>query len=128
MRMPAGGRGQAERGPVVTDLPEAERDALQAVQALAALNGHLARSAGEPDERRLRDLTDSGGAAAGRVLAYLRALRGAGDGESLAHPSRLGPWRDWCPPRGDIWARRQQPPRQLGRSGVHRPGRGDPGE
>lgn len=111
----------------MVDLPEAERDALRAVQALIGLNGHLAPDTGGPDERRLLELLESGGEAAGRVLAYLRELRGSGDGEALAYPERLGPWRDWCPPRGDLWGRKR------GGDVVHRrshsrPGRGDPGE
>lgn len=111
----------------MTDLSEAEQDALQAVHSLAALNDHLARSAGGADERRLQELTDSGGAAAARVLAYLRELRGAGDGDALTLPARLDPWRDWCPPPGDPWGRRLSArPRPVRSSGAAR--RGDPGE
>ena len=99
------------------ELLDAERDAVRAVQALAALNRHLS---GDPAPA-LRGLAEEGCAAAGRVLAYLRELRGAGDGEAITYPARLGPWRQWCPPRGDL----------LGapdRSGFRRRHGGDPGE
>jgi hypothetical protein len=86
------------------DLLDAERDALQAVQALAALSRHLTGrgAASGLDEQVLRDLAEEGCAAAGRILAYLRQVRGSGDGVALVYPSRLGPWRDWCPPRGSL--------------------------
>lgn len=96
----------------VTGLSDAERDACDALQALAGLAALLRRPAEEvpgfdprdpafDDARRLLvGLAEDGGAAAARVLAYLRELRGAGDGVAVAVPPRLGPWRDWVPPRG----------------------------
>lgn len=115
------------------DLSDVERDAVQAVQALAGINRRLARGTPEPDERvALQAMADHGGLAAGRVLAYLRELRGAGDGEATAYPARLGPWREWCPPRGNVLggsgvdvhdSRRDAPG-----SGRGAPGHGDPGE
>jgi hypothetical protein len=87
------------------DLLDAERDALQAVQALAALNRHLTGRGAHSgcDDQVLRDLAGEGCAAAGRILAYLRQVRGSGDGVALVYPARLGPWRDWCPPRGNLF-------------------------
>lgn len=105
------------------DLLDAERDALQAVQALAALNRHLkgrgARSACADDT--LRDLAEEGCAAASRILAYLRQVRGSGDGVAMVYPARLGPWRDWCPPRGNLFGAPNS-------SSFRRPDGGDPGE
>lgn len=112
----------------MSDLSDVERDAVQAVQALAGLNIQLSQC-GETDGQRLRQLAYEGGAAASRVLAYLRLLRGAGDGEAMAYPARLGPWRDWCPPRGNVLgepdAVRNRQPRS---SAPSPPGHGDPGE
>jgi hypothetical protein len=115
----------------VSSLSDAERNAGEAAQALAGLAAWLPRPTGDrtdpavDDARRaLLSLAEDGGAAAVRVLAYLRTLRGAGDGEAVVVPPRLGMWRDWVPPRGDV----------LGRTGVeHRigevhPRRADPGE
>jgi len=111
----------------VSSLSDAERDAGDVVRALAGLAALLARSTGD---QRLDDaqgtplnVAENGGAAAVRVLAYLRALRGAGDGEAVAMPPRLGPWRDWVPQRGNL----------LGFTGGQRlgevhPRRADPGE
>jgi hypothetical protein len=67
------------------DLSDVERDAAWVAEAL---NNHLPGS--------------EASAAARRVLAYLRTLRGAGDGVATAVPARLGPWREWCPPRGYV--------------------------
>jgi hypothetical protein len=53
--------------------------------------------------RLLLSLAEDGGVAATRVLAYLRALQGAGDGAAAAVASHLGPWRDWVPPRGNLF-------------------------
>jgi hypothetical protein len=91
----------------VGDLLDAERDALRAVQALAALNRHLTGRGTQAasDDQVLRDLAEEGCAAAGRILAYLRQVRGSGDGVALVYPARLGPWRDWCPPRGSLLGR-----------------------
>ena len=95
----------------VTSLPDAERDACDVVQALAGLAALLARptadgpGAADLDEARrvLQSLAEDGGDAALRVLAYLRAQRGPGDGEVAAVPPRLGQWRHWVPPRGMIF-------------------------
>ena len=109
------------------ELSEIERDAEQAARTLAML-GHRLADAG-PDERRLREPALDAGAAAARVLAYLRELRGAGDGAALAHPDRWIAWRDWYPPAGGGWQRRGWVRvNDLGRSGHRQSVRGDPGE
>ena len=63
---------------------------------------------GEPEVddlyRALLSLAEDGGVAAERVLAYLRTLQGAGDGAFASVPPRLGPWREWVPPRGHLVA------------------------
>jgi hypothetical protein len=104
------------------NLSDVERDAAQAAEALAGLVGRLSRRRPDTveDDRVLSALAEEGGAAAERVLAYLRTLRGAGDGVATAVPSHLGLWRDWCPPRGHLL--RAVPTR------VPRRGHGDPGE
>ena len=115
----------------MSGLSDAERDACEVVQALAGIAALLAQPPADPGGPALADvrhtwarLAENGGAAAARVLEYLRALRGAGDGEAVAVPPRLGEWRDWVPPRGHL----------LGRTGAeHRIGevhrrRCDPGE
>jgi hypothetical protein len=88
----------------VNSLPDAERDAYDVVQALAGLAELLGRREAELDEktRILLSMARDGGVPAARVLAYLRDLRGAGDGVAVAVPPRLGAWRDWVPPRGDL--------------------------
>jgi hypothetical protein len=112
----------------VSSLPDAERDACDVVQALGGLAALLTRLS--PDDpafddavRILRSLAEDGSAAAQRLVSYLQSLRGAGDGESTPVPPRLGPWREWVPPRGHL----------LGNaSPIHRigemPRRLDPGE
>jgi hypothetical protein len=99
----------------VTGLSDAERDACDVVQALAGLAALLRRQAdevsglevtepGADDARRLLlSIAEDGGLAASRVLAYLRELRGAGDGDLAAVPPRLGQWREWVPPRGQLF-------------------------
>jgi hypothetical protein len=112
----------------VTNLPDAERDAGDVVQALAGLAGLLRKPDVELDDetRILMTLAQNGGEAATRVLAYLRTLRGNGDGDAAAVPPRLGPWRDWVPARGHLISdharghRIDEIPNQ--------PRRGDPGE
>jgi hypothetical protein len=118
-------------GTGVTSLSDAERDACDVVQALAGLAALLARPTGhEPDpalddaRRTLLRLAEDGNTAAVRVLEYLRTLRGAGDGEAVAVPPRLGPWRHWVPPRGHIFGYAGDE-RRIGE--VHRR-RADPGE
>src|SRR5262245_19385147 len=87
---------------VVTGLSDAERDPCDAMQALAGLAALLRRPAADvpglapadpaaDDARRLLlNLAEDGGSAAARVLAYLRTQRGAGDGDLVAVPPRLG--------------------------------------
>jgi hypothetical protein len=114
----------------VSGLSDAERDACEAVQALAGLAALLAQPAGDQADpataaarRTLARLAESGGEAAVRLLDYLRTVRGAGDGAAVAVPPRLGQWRDWVPPRGHLLGRTDE--RRIGE--VHRR-RADPGE
>jgi hypothetical protein len=114
----------------VSGLSDAERDVCEVVRALAALAALLAEPACDEADpatadgrRMLVRLAESGGEAAGRVLDYLRTVRGAGDGEAVAVPPRLGQWRDWVPPRGHLLGRTDM--RRIGE--VHRR-RADPGE
>jgi hypothetical protein len=115
----------------VSGLSDAERDACDVVQALAGIAALLARPATDQadpaldDARRmLLNLAGDGGQAAARVLAYLRMTRGAGDGAAVAVPPRLGQWRDWVPPRGNVfgWTGGER------RIGKVQPRRADPGE
>jgi len=112
----------------VNSLPDAERDAGDVVQALAGLAALLRKPGMEFDDetRVLLRLAEEGGLAATRVLAYLRALRGSGDGVAVAVPPRLGPWRDWVPPRGGLLSDRSRGPRID--EVPNQPRRGDPGE
>jgi hypothetical protein len=99
----------------VTGLSDAERDASDAMQALAGLAALLRRpvddlsvlDSSDPvaaDARRLLlSIAEDGGVAAARVVDYLREQRGAGDGELAAVPPRLGQWRQWIPPRGHLF-------------------------
>jgi hypothetical protein len=116
----------------VSSLSDAERDACDVVQALAGLAALLARPTGDqPDpltddtRRTLLNLAGDGNAKAAQVLAYLRTLRGSGDGAAAAVPPRLGLWRDWMPPRGHVLGYAGQGERRIGE--VHRR-RADPGE
>jgi hypothetical protein len=125
------------KGEDVTGLSDAERDACDVVQALAGLAALLRRPIGDLPALEERDpavadalrtllsIAEDGGVAAGRVLAYLRELRGSGDGETVAVPPRLGQWREWVPPRGQIFG-----PATSGRrtDEVPQPRRSDPGE
>jgi hypothetical protein len=113
------------------ELSGVERDAVQAAEVLASLADHLAiKDTG--GDRVLRALAQEGSVAAERVLAYLRDLRGPGDGVATAYPMRLGPWREWCPPRGHVLHDPQVPaPRRApGDHRAHQERRvhGDPGE
>jgi hypothetical protein len=121
----------------VTSLSDAERDACDVMQALAGLAALLRRVEDElpgvdPDDpeaaetrRLMRGITEDGGVAAARVVAYLREQRGPGDGELVAVPRRLGPYRDWVPPRGHVFG----VPGGVSRpNGVPQPRRRDPGE
>lgn len=117
----------------MSSLSDAERDASDVVQALASLASLLTVPTGgqrDPElddaHRTLLTLAQDGNAAAVRVLAYLRTLRGAGDGEMVAVPPRLGMWRDWVPPRGYLLGRADDELR-IGEVHHHRR-RSDPGE
>lgn len=119
----------------MSNLPDAERDAGDVAHALAGLAA-LLRSPGvqlDDETRVLLTLAEDGGLAAGRVLAYLRGLRGPGDGDAARVPPRLGPWRDWVPPRGNLFGDRGSGFRGLGERShsieeVRNQRRGDPGE
>jgi hypothetical protein len=117
----------------VSSLSDAERDACDVVQALAGLAALLARPAGgRPDaelddaRRTLLRLAEDGNTAAVRVLAYLRELRGAGDGDLIAVPPRLGMWREWAPARDYVLGSAAPAPR-VGEV-HHHDRRSDPGE
>ena len=60
-----------------------------------------------------------------RLVAYLQSLRRAGDGEAAAVPQRLGPWREWVPPRGHLFGLAATGPTP---DEVPQPRRCDPGE
>ncbi|GIE93948.1 hypothetical protein [Paractinoplanes rishiriensis] len=121
----------------MASLSDAERDACDVAQALAGLSALLRRPAGEVPgldlndpavaeaRRLLLNIAEDGGVAAARVLAYLREMRGAGDGDLAAVPMRLGPWREWAPPRGHLFGRSADVRRP---DGVPQPRRSDPGE
>jgi hypothetical protein len=116
----------------VSGLSDAERDACDVVQALAGLAALLARpTSGRPEDelddarRTLLSLAKDGNTAAVRVLAYLRTQRGAGDGELITVPPRLGMWREWVPSRGHLFGAAARAPR-IGQ--VHQRRRSDPGE
>jgi hypothetical protein len=122
----------------VSSLPDAERDACDVVQALAGLTALLRVTGPGQDDvpgcddvaldearQKLLSLAEDGGAAAARVLAYLRMLRGPGDGAAAAIPVRLGPWREWVPARGHLFG----DPGGTRRVGeLPQPRRCDPGE
>lgn len=112
----------------MSSLPDAERDAGEVVRVLAGLAALLRKDGVEVDDeiRGLLNLVDDSGRAAERVLAYLRDLRGPGDGEAVAVPLRLGPWRDWTPVRGHLLSNRTRGHRidEI----PNQPRRGDPGE
>jgi hypothetical protein len=121
----------------VTGLSDAERDACDVVQALAGLAALLRRPAGDGPgldandpavaeaRRTLLSIAEDGGIAATRVLAYLRELRGSGDGEAAAVPPHLGQWREWVPPRGQLFGATASTRRT---DEVPQPRRSDPGE
>jgi hypothetical protein len=112
---PAATRGMWREGNVTNDrrlgsaevssLPDAERDASDVVQLLAGLAALLDRGnvVLDDDTRVMLGMALNGGASATRVLEYLRALQGSGDGVAVAVPPRLGPWREWVPPRGQLF-------------------------
>jgi len=110
----------------VSSLPDAERDAAHVLQVLtsvaALLRGH--EPVLDDDVRVMLTMALEGSVSATRVLEYLRNLQGCGDGAAAAVPPRLGPWRDWVPPRGHLLADTAGAPRiqELPRR------RHDPGE
>ncbi len=112
----------------VSSLPDAERDASEVVQVLAGLAALLRgrETVLDNDTRVMLTMVMDGSVSAARILAYLHALQGSGDGVAAAVPPRLGPWRDWVPPRGTLFGETAGAPRieQLPR---HRRGH-DPGE
>jgi hypothetical protein len=112
----------------VSSLPDVERDAGEVVRALAGLTALLRKGGVEVDDetRVVLNLAEESGLAAARVLAYLRDLRGPGDGVAVAVPPRLGPWRDWVPTRGHMLKSRSHPHRidEI----PNQPRGGDPGE
>ena len=120
----------------MTSLPDAERDACDVVRVLAGLANLLREAAsGRPIPEHASGtvlrLVEDGGESAARVLAYLRSLRAAGDGESVAVPPRLGMWRDWVPPRGMVVGEAGLRSAGMGQPEVDRrpvPRRHDPGE
>jgi hypothetical protein len=121
----------------VTSLSDAERDACDVMQSLAVLAAVLRRPGGDlpgPDpsdptveraHQLLLGLAEEAGQACERVVTYLREQRGAGDGEVVAVPRRLGPWREWTPERGHLFGASAGVRRV---NGVPQPRRSDPGE
>jgi hypothetical protein len=117
----------------VSSLPDAERDACEVQQALAGLAALLERLPGAADaaempedtRRMLVSLAEDAGVAAERLVAYLRSLRGAGDGDAVAVPPRLGMFRDWVPPLGHVFGH-PGPAHRIGE--LPQPRRSDPGE
>jgi hypothetical protein len=111
----------------VSSLPDAERDASEVAQLLAGLAA-LLRTPGlvlDDDARVMLTMALEGSVSAARVLDYLHSLQGSGDGASAAVPPRLGPWREWVPPRGHLLGDIASAPRREGSPRRNRP---DPGE
>jgi len=112
----------------VSSLPDAERDASEVAQLLAGLAA-LLRGRDlvlDDDARVMLTMALEGSVSAARVLEYLHALQGSGDGASAAVPPRLGQWRHWVPPRGDLFGEVAGAPRAEGLPRHRR--RPDPGE
>ena len=113
---PAATRGRWREGNVTDDrtlgsaqvssLPDAEREAADVLQVLTGLAALLRgrELVLDDDARVMLTMALEGSVSATRVLEYLRALQGCGDGAAAAVPPRLGPWRDWVPPRGNLLA------------------------
>jgi hypothetical protein len=120
----------------VTSLSDAERDANDVMRALEGLSALLRRPAadlpgpdGSPGDdacRLLLGTAEDAGQAMARVLTYLRDQRGNGDGDLAAVPPRLGPWREWVPPRGHLFKVKSGVARETDE--VPQPRRADPGE
>lgn len=115
-------------GSEVSNLPDAERDATEVVRVLAGLTALLRGREGrlDDDNRMMLDMALDGNVSAARVLEYLRALQGSGDGAAAAVPPRLGQWRDWVPPRGNLLGEAAAAPRMNDLP--RHPRRRDPGE
>jgi hypothetical protein len=112
----------------VVSLPDAERDAGDVVRLLSGLAA-LLRGRDlvlDEDTRTMLNLALDGSVSATRVLEYLQALQGAGDGVAVAVPPRLGPWRDWVPARGNLLGETAGTPRVQ--ETPRRRRRYDPGE
>lgn len=112
----------------MSSLPDVERDANEVVQMLAGLAALLRgrELVLDDDARVMLNMALDGSVSAARVLDYLRALQGSGDGAATAVPPHLGPWREWVPSRGSLFGETAGAPRveELPR---HRRGH-DPGE
>jgi hypothetical protein len=121
----------------LSSLPDVQRDAVEVHQALSGLAALLSRLPGARDvhgrpdpvledaRRALAGMAEDAAMAAERVVAYLQSLSGAGDGEAVAVPPRLGPYREWVPPRGHLFGA----PGTAHRIGeLPQPRRADPGE
>ena len=118
--------------------PDAERNAFEVVETLVRLADLLAQPLpGEQDaadrsdlalaeaRRVLLKLAEDGGVAAQQLLDYVRALHRPGDGEAVLVAARLGPWREWVPPRGHLFG---VPGVAHRISELPHPRRSDPGE
>ncbi|BCJ42673.1 hypothetical protein GCM10010168_05850 [Actinoplanes ianthinogenes] len=119
----------------MTGLWDAERDAGEVVRALTGLAALLGRDATDPGPdqetlRIVRQLVANGAASAARVQEYLHGQGAAGDGDAVAVPPSLAPWRDWVPSRGHLFgSRRGHGTRSVRRiNEVPQPRRCDPGE
>lgn len=119
----------------MTGLWDAERDAGEVARALNGLAALLGRDpAGSPPDadtlRIMRQLVENGALSATRVQGYLQERRGAGDGDAVAVPALLGPWRDWTPSRGSLFGAHRGPVTRGARriNEVPQPRRCDPGE
>jgi hypothetical protein len=112
----------------VSNLPDAERDASEVVRLLAGLAALLRgrERALDEDTRVMLNMALEGMLSAERVLEYLRALQGSGDGVAAAVPPRLGPWREWVPVRGNLLGETAGAPRTEELPRPRR--RHDPGE
>ncbi|GAA4592544.1 hypothetical protein BJY16_000670 [Actinoplanes octamycinicus] len=119
----------------MTGLWDAERDAGEVVRALTGLAALLGQDAADPGPdqetlRLVRQLVANGAASAARVQAYLHEQGGAGDGDAVAVPPSLAPWREWAPSRGHLFTSRRSPGTLSVRriNEVPQPRRCDPGE
>jgi hypothetical protein len=120
----------------MTGLWDAERDAGELARALNGLAALLGRDPDSPPPdqdtlRIVRQLVENGVSSATRVQDYLRELRGAGDGDAVAVPPALAPWRDWTPSRGHLFSAHRGHQRGAAARRINevpQPRRCDPGE